>query len=40
MTRWNPLGDWKFLRRHNVNVNWMQLVPFIEVGRTRIESNG
>jgi hypothetical protein len=30
---WNPLKNWGFLRKMNVNIDWIQFVAFIESGR-------
>jgi hypothetical protein len=32
ITRWNPFEGWEWLQKH-VGVQWLQFVPFVEVGR-------
>lgn len=34
---WNPLKNWKFLQKLNINIDWLQFVAFIETGKVSSE---
>lgn len=36
--RWNPFDNWDWLQKH-VGIQWVQVVPFAEVGRVAPDWN-
>lgn len=34
--RWNPFERWEWLQKH-VGIQWLQFVPFVEIGRVAPE---